>query len=121
MFIMSKSNMCNFVQAIWSIVKKKNRASDYSDVKTYPKFGSFVRAVIGLPYVPLERMEEAMVILNRMANTNTGPRQQFCKDMVKYLRDTWLDGSIPRDVWNMYNHRGVTTNNYAEVSIKIFT
>ena len=38
-----------FIQAIWSIVKKKNRAPDYSNVDEFPKFGSFVRAVIGLP------------------------------------------------------------------------
>ena len=30
------------------------------DVKTYPKFGTFVRAVIGLPYVLLERLDEAI-------------------------------------------------------------
>ena len=27
---------------------------------------------------------------------------------------TWLDGSIPRKVWNMYDHKGVSTNNNAE-------
>ena len=106
-----------FIQAIWSIVKKKNRAPDYSSIDEFPKFGSFVRAVIGLPYVPLERMEEAMGVLGKLSMMNTGPRKRFCKEMIKYLRKTWLDGSIPRAVWNMYNHKGVSTNNHAEVGL----
>ena len=100
-------------------MKKKGRAADYSAVKNFPKFGSFVRAVIGLPYVPLERVEEAMAILRMMAKDNTGSRFKFCKELLKYLCHTWLDGSIPRAVWNMYKHRGVTTNNHAEVSFFI--
>lgn len=106
------------LQAIWSIVKKRNRAPDYSNVEEFPKFGSFVRAVIGLPYVPLERMEEGMRVLEKLSKANTGPRKKFCKDMIEYLRNTWLDGSIPREVWNMFNHRGVATNNHAEVCNK---
>ena len=58
-----------------------------------------------------------MVILEKLAKNNDGARRKFCKEMIKYLRDTWLDGSIPREVWNMYQHRGVSTNNHAEVSI----
>ena len=95
-------------------MKKKNRAVDYSNVKDYPKFGSFIRAVIGLPYVPLNRIEEAMEILRRMRRSTTGPRRKFSKDLISYLQRTWLDGSIPREVWNMFDHKGVATNNHAE-------
>ena len=101
-------------QAIWSIVKKKNRAQDYSNVEDYPKFGSFVRAVIGLPYVPLDRMEEAMDILKKKMKATTGPRKKFAKELIAYLQRTWLEGSIPLEVWNMFDHRGVSTNNHAE-------
>lgn len=90
-------------------------ASAYSDSGTYPKFGSFVRAVLGLPFAPLERLDEAMVILENIAKANTGPRGRFCQHLLKYLRNTWLDGPIPREVWNMFKHQGVTTNNNAEV------
>ena len=98
-------------------MKKKGRASDYSNVKDYPKFGSFVRAVIGLPFVPLDRMDEAVAIIKNIGRANSGARRIFCKSMLKYLDDTWLNGAIPRRVWNMFQHRGVTTNNHAEVSI----
>ena len=70
--------------------------------------------MIGLPYVPLERMDKAVDILKKLAKVNTGPRRKFCKEMLEYLRKTWLDGSIPRKVWNMYDHKGVSTNNNAE-------
>ena len=89
-------------------------ATDYTNIKEYPKFGSFVRAVIGLPYAPLERLEEAVDVLKKLARAVSGQRRKFCCHMLKYLRKTWLDGGIPRQLWNMYQHRGVTTNNHAE-------
>ena len=89
-------------------------APAYSDANLYPKFGSFVRAVIGLPYTPLKRLDEAMKILEKMAQATTGSRRKFCQHLLKYLYKTWLNGCIPREVWNMYQHPGVTTNNHAE-------
>jgi hypothetical protein len=73
--------------------------------------------VIGLPYVPLERMEGAMGVLGKLSMLNAWPRRRFCKEMIKYLRMTWLDGSIPRAAWNMYNHKGVSNNNHGEVDL----
>ena len=105
--------LVNFFQAIWSIVKKRNMATTYSDVKNSPKFGHFIRAVIGLPYAPLDRLEEAMRVLEKIAKTNIVQRK-FCHQMLQYLWKTWLDGNIPRRVWNMYQHQGVKTNNHAE-------
>ena len=90
-------------------------ATDYSNANMYPKFGSFVRAVIGLPFTPLKRLDEAMSILEKMAKATSGPRKKFCHHLLNYLRSTWLDGSIPQEVWNMYQHQGVTTYNHAEV------
>jgi hypothetical protein len=90
-------------------------AKIYSDVSNNPKFGSFIRAVIGLPFAPMNRLEEAMDILEKIAKANTGSRRKFCQHLIKYLRKVWLDGPIPREVWNMFQHQGVTTNNHAEV------
>ena len=73
-------------------------AQHYTDAKSYPKFGSFVRAVIGLPFTPLERLDEAIGILRKLAKANTGPREKFCNHMIKYLETTWLNGCIPRKV-----------------------
>ena len=86
-------------------------------MKDYPKFGSFVRAVIGLPFAPIDRIDGAVDIIKKLGKANTGVRRVFCKLMIKYLDETWLNSAIPRKVWNMFQHRGVTTNNHAEVSI----
>jgi hypothetical protein len=45
----------HFAKAIFSKVTKNGLKSDYSDAKN-GKFGGFVRACIGLPYVPLDRL-----------------------------------------------------------------
>ena len=55
-------------------MKKKGMAVDYGDVKNHPKFGTFIRAVIGLAYVPLERIEEAFRILQKLGKANTTKR-----------------------------------------------
>ena len=69
-------------------MKKKQMATYYSDSKNFPKFGSFVRAVIGLPYVPLERLEEAFRILQKLVRDNIEKRKKFFKIMLDYLRRT---------------------------------
>ena len=89
-------------------------ATHYSDVEKFPKFGSFIRAVIGLPYTPVERLQEAMRILEKLAMSTHPTLQNFCLNLIYYLETTWISGSIPVEVWNMYDHRGVTTNNHAE-------
>ena len=68
------------------------------DVKTYPKFGTFVRAVIGLPYVLLERLDEAIKILRKIAKANDGKRKKFCLNMFEYLEKQRLNGNVPREV-----------------------
>ena len=65
----------------------------------------------------MDRMDEAVDIIKNIARVNTSVREIFFKSMIKYLDDTWLNGAIPKRVWNMFQHRGVTTNNHAEVSI----
>ena len=105
----------HFAKAIWSIVKKMGMKSQYSAANKNPKFGTFIRCVIGLPFVPLERLNEGFQNLERIGSKVKG---QKSKDFVKYLLDyierVWMNGHFEREVWNMYNHRGVTTNNNAE-------
>ena len=69
--------------------------------------------------MPLDRMEEAMDILKKKIKATTGPRKKFAKELIAYLQRTWLEGSIPLEVWNMFDHRGVSTNNHAESYNKI--
>ena len=71
-------------QALWNRVVNSGLKSDYSNSK-YHMFAAFIRASIGLAYVPLDRIEsEALGILK---NPST---------------------------WNFYQKHGVSTNNHAE-------
>ena len=45
----------HYGKAIWARVKKNGMASYYSKNGLEPKFGSFVRLIIGLPFVKVER------------------------------------------------------------------
>ena len=62
----------------------------------------------------MERLDEAIKILRKIAKANDGKRKKFCLNMLEYLEKQWLNGNVPREVWNMYLHKGVTTNNHAE-------
>ena len=43
-----------------------------------------------------------------------GKQEQFGISFLKYIKDTWLFGKFPPETWNMYMHRGATTNNFNE-------
>ena len=74
----------HFAKAIWSIVKKMGMKSQYSAANKNPKFGTFIRCVIGLPFVPLERLNEGFQNLEKSGRKVKG---QKSKDFVKYLLD----------------------------------
>ena len=87
---------------------------------TYSKntnLNNLVRAALGLPFVPIERIQngEALNVLMELANEIKEPRvKKFAMGFIKYIEKTWLKGSYPLETWNLYLHEGVTTNNYAE-------
>ena len=87
--------------------------SYYND-KKHAKFGAFIRAVIGLPYVPLDRMFEGVKNLYMLANKLQGKLKTFAIKMINYIEDYWLNGNYPPETWNMFCHDGITTNNHAE-------
>ena len=85
----------------------------YSD-KHNPKFGAFIRAVIGLPYVPLNKLDERMRNLKYLASKHDGKLKIFSSKLCQYLEDSWLHGNYPPSTWNMFEHDGVKTNDHAE-------
>ena len=57
----------HFGQRLWSRVVDNGFKSDYNN-KKFTDFASFIRACIGLSFVPLDRLEtEAISILRKMA------------------------------------------------------
>ena len=104
----------HFCKALWKRVQTQGMKSVYSK---NTKLNNLVRAALGLPFVPIERIQngEALKVLMDMANEITEPKvKKFAIGFIKYIEKTWIKGSYPLETWNLYLHEGVTTNNYAE-------
>ena len=88
----------------------------YSDPKNL-EFQRFVRSTLSLPFVPLERLEEALNILKNLAQKlKTKKEKKFAKDFLKYIQTTWINSdTFPPKTWNFFKPDvKISTNNYAE-------
>ena len=86
---------------------------DYSN-KECASFSAFVRAILGLSYIPILRLKEGIRNLYLLAKKLTGRQRSFAVQMIKYVLRTWINGSFPPSTWVMFDHKGVTTNNHSE-------
>ena len=112
--IIVKGCIFHFAKAIVSKVQKKGFKGDFSNVKANGPFCGFIRAILGLPYVPPERMNEGIRNLYILCRQLTGKQRSFGIAMIKYVESTWIRGSYPVITWNVFNYDGVTTNNNSE-------
>ena len=104
----------HYGQRLWNRVVDSGLKSDYSK-KEYQEFASFIRASIGLSFVPLDRLEsEAVPILHNMAKELKKRHQSFAHNFLSYIKRYWIHGSYKPSTWNFYQKQGVTTNNHAE-------
>ena len=78
------------------------------------KLAVFIRASIGLPYVPLNRINEGVKLLQELAKELKGKQYDFGQKFVSYMMTTWINGNFEPSTWNFYAHRGITTNNNNE-------
>ena len=88
-----KGCLFHFSKAILSKVSKSGFKSDYS--KTSPQFGSFIRAILGLGYVPLYRFKEALRNLYVIAKRLSGRQRKFSRRMIEYVEKVWVNGNFP--------------------------
>ena len=104
----------HFGQRLWGRVVDSGLKSDYTK-KEYHDFAGFVRASIGLSFVPLDRLEsEGLPILRRMGKQLKKRHQSFATDFLKYIQKYWINGHYNPSTWNFFQKHGVTTNNHAE-------
>ena len=103
----------HFCKAIISKVARNGFKGDYSN-KDCPAFHAFVRAILGLCYIPILRLKEGIRNLYILAKRLTGRQRSFAIQMIKYVLRTWINGHFPPSTWVMYNHQGETTNNHSE-------
>ena len=103
----------DFSKAIISKVARNGFKADNSK-KDRPQFSSFLRAILGLGYVPLERFREGLRNLYILAKRLTGKQRRFAVQMIDYVLRYWVNGSHPPSSWVMYKHGGAVTNNHSK-------
>ena len=68
----------HFSKSIWSRVKKAGLQTFYNANSREPKFGSFVRAVFGLPFVKIEDLDRAVKnIVNQIPQAQECPKNGY--------------------------------------------
>ena len=95
-------------------IKNKKKGKQFKPSKKGIAFSTFIRAAIGIAYVPLNKIEMAYGILEELALELRGKKlRKFGQDFLSYYRKTWLNG-YDRESWNMHMHRGISSNNVSE-------
>ena len=86
--------------------------SFYSKKSKEPRFGSFVRMVIGLPFLKPSDLERGIKNIEKQINMFKVKKCiDFGKTIVAYLTNFWM--KLDLDLWNMFNVK-TRTNNSAE-------
>ena len=88
----AKGCIFHFSKAIISKVQRNGFKSDYTSGNC-PDFSAFIRAILGLGYVPLPRFREGIRNLYVLAKRLTGPQRSFAKRMIDYISKYWVNGS----------------------------
>ena len=104
----------HYAKCIWKQVVNAGLKTQYSKTKD-DALSELIVAAIGMAYVPIEELKNAMKILKKLASKlPTGKQKNFGKDFLKYYQDTWISGHFSPESWNYWGHKGATTNNYNE-------
>ena len=109
-----KGCLFHYGKAIVSKVQKRGFKSAFTNFKDNGPFCAFIRCILGLPYIPVQRMNEAIRNLYILCRKLHGKQRSFGLSMIKYVMSTWIQGSFPVITWNVFNYDGVNTNNNSE-------
>lgn len=102
----------HYAKAIWSRVKKSGMQKYYSNKSDEPKFGSFVRLMIGLPFLKTEDILKGVKNIRKVSSQlKTKKCRDFATSMLNYIESFWL--KLDLNIWNMFKVK-TRTNNLAE-------
>ena len=93
----------HFSQAGWRQVQKGGMVIVYMAEK---EFRDFIRAVIALPFLPLNQIEAAVDDLRAMSlGKDSSSFEKICKfqeEFLDYMEATWIRGNFSPKLWNMW-------------------
>lgn len=113
--IVVKGCYYHFTQSGWRFVQNNGMASAYlSD--TDQEFKLLVKCILSLPHVPVMDIESTLEILNtRDWNFEESPEKEAFKEkIIGYIKEYWIHGVIPPQVWNCFHRKVDLTNNNNE-------
>ena len=75
----------------------------YSNTKN-TEFSRFVRAALSIPFVPLDRLNEAMEILKQLVKTiKIKKAAKFAQQFIDYIKKHWINSEkYPPKTWNFF-------------------
>ena len=109
-----KGCLFHYAKAVVGQVNKRGFKQDISDVKKNGTFCGFIRAILGLPQVPLQRLNQGIRNLYIICRRLTGKQRSFGIKMIKYVEKVWIRGNQKPVSWNVHKEETVSTNNNSE-------
>ena len=109
----------HFTQSGWRFVQSNNMASAYLADRDQ-EFKLFIRCVLSLPHVPIEDIEDTLEILHAK-NWDFGDsveKHEFKEKFLENIKEYWVNGVYPPQVWNCFRRKVDLTNNNNEAHNK---
>ena len=117
----------HYTQGGWRYVQSHNMASAYLSDND-EDFKLLIKCILSLPHVPLNDIEDTLEILSKREwNFNESSEKEEFKDkFLGHVKDYWVNGVIPPQVWNCFyrkvdltNNNNESHNNYLANAIKV--
>ena len=105
----------HFTQSGWRFVQNNNMASAYLSV-TDQEFKLLIRCILSLPHVPLDDLGNTLELLSDKDWDfgDSVEKEEFKDKILNYVKDYWVNGQIPPQVWNCFYRKVDLTNNNNE-------
>ena len=113
--IVVKGCYYHFTQSGWRFVQNNGMASAYlSD--SDQEFKLLVKCILSLPHVPVQDIDETLEMINTRdwSFEESQEKQAFKEKILCYIKDYWVNGVIPPQVWNCFHRKVDMTNNNNE-------
>ena len=99
---------CNFhfAQAVWRTTQRLGLVRHFHDNQHIRRI---IRSLMALPFVPRNWVRHQYRSVAAMRDADLPEVQE----LLKYFKDTWLDGQFPPQMWNVFSEE-IRTNNQLE-------
>lgn len=111
----TKGCFFHYTQAVLRATKRIGLWRSYNTDNDVKKF---VRRLMALPLIPMDRIDDAWLEIVGDAPDPNHPQRDLCTELENYIVNTWIDDNalFERQLWNHYGEDNDKTSNAAESS-----